>query len=120
MPDVGQAYQLASTLLATDGISEQMLKIVAGAVSHMSFSEIERDLTRAKRAAVMSGGLVEEELKRMVHGRLSSGTIQERKDAALMLLRQGLTQTDVHGWTGLHRDVIRSMQRASGINEKEG
>jgi SpoVK/Ycf46/Vps4 family AAA+-type ATPase len=120
MPNAEQAYQLASAILVSDGISEQMRRVVAGAISHLSFSEIERDLMRAKRAAVMSGESVEQGLKHMVHDQLRSATVQQRKEAALRLLEQRLTQSEVNEWTGLHRDVIRSMQRTDEVPSKRG
>jgi SpoVK/Ycf46/Vps4 family AAA+-type ATPase len=120
MPNTEQAYELVSALLSAEGIGEQTLKVIAGALSHFSFSEIERDLTRAKRSAVMNNSSVEEALTRIVHDRLSNLTIQARKEAAGRLLQQGLTQSDVHAWTGVHRDVIRKMQKVAPRTRKGG
>lgn len=118
MPSPEQARQLTSSILASENVAREMIDVVAGALSHLSFSEIERELLRVKREAIIAGEPVESALRRAAHDRLTEAPVKDRRDAARGLLEQGLSQSAVHAWTGLHRDVIRAMQRRAGIGRK--
>jgi SpoVK/Ycf46/Vps4 family AAA+-type ATPase len=119
MPEPGQAVALVESVLG-DAADGQLYRAVAAAFSGQSFSEIERELLRVKREAVIHSGSITDSLLSLARARLPSETLELRREAALRLLAYGMNQTDIHVWTGLHRDVVRQLQQGIGIKPRRG
>lgn len=81
--------------------------IVAQALEGMSFAEVERELVRAKRQAVLQHRPLAEALKKLVHDRTKDLSRVCRAKLAVSLLDVGLSQREAHDWTGVSRDTIR-------------
>lgn len=81
--------------------------ILAVALSGNSFSEIDRDLKAARRAAALGGDGIEESLASLIRSeRLSK---QQRIDLATRLVDSALvSQRRAHDLTGVARETIRS------------
>jgi AAA+ superfamily predicted ATPase len=112
MPDIDQTRDLIESVIGTTGVDAALKQVLSLALSGSSFSDIERDLLRAKRESVIHGKPTSSGLTALASNHLRKAALDTRKDAATWLLRQGLTQSDAHNWTGLHRDVIRKLQKA--------
>lgn len=80
---------------------------MARVLEGMSFAEVERELVRAKRQAVMQRYPLVEALKKLVHERARDMSRDRRAKLAVSLLDVGLSQREAHEWTGVSRDTIR-------------
>ncbi len=89
-------------------IDRRTMEIVASVLRGASFSNIERELLRARREAIIFGQSLAETLKSVIRDSVTSLPIGERKRVALRLSKLGLSQHDVNGWTGVHRATIRA------------
>ena len=76
----------------------------------LSFADIERAVTRAKRESVVQAVPMEATLQKLVEERISSLRKPERRELALNLIDAGISQREAHEWTGVSRDTIRKYQ----------
>jgi SpoVK/Ycf46/Vps4 family AAA+-type ATPase len=90
----------------------QLLMIASSAFEGMSFSEIEREMIRARREVVISGVSLESALQQVVHDRLASLPVRDRKEVAVRLVKNGFSQYEAKRWTSVHRSTIRSAIRS--------
>ena len=94
--------------------------ILAVALRGMSFSDIEREVLLARRAAVTRSIPIEETLSSVIKNRMEPLPRRERGQMAMWLTEAGISQRQVHELTGVSRDTIRKKTKAeTGPGEKE-
>jgi SpoVK/Ycf46/Vps4 family AAA+-type ATPase len=84
-----------------------------------SFNDIERQLLRVRREAVVFGEDLEERLKILVNNVTHSMPQRVRIEVATGLVRNGASQREAHRLTGVSRDTIRSHLAALADSAKE-
>lgn len=107
MPTEQQVHQAVSRFLQPKGLEERLSNVVAFAMGGLSFSDIERELSRVHRESVISGSPIQLSLRQLVHERSKALPIATRKQLATKLLEIGLSQREASEWTGVHRKTIR-------------
>lgn len=112
MPTVAQIQQAITLQIGDESESARWVPVLARAFLGMSFADIDRELVRARRHAVLSGEPALGVLKESVQERLQTFDRKKRTEFALELLDAGLSQRETHDWTGVSRDTIRKAQRA--------
>ena len=105
MPSESQV-ELAVTQFLPDLPEKDMRAALAVAMLGMSFSDIERELTRARREAITSGVPVKDRIDALISQRASQMPQKERKALATALVRAGLSMRRAEGLTGVHRQTI--------------
>ncbi|MFN3242518.1 MAG: AAA family ATPase [Planctomycetota bacterium] len=94
---------------ASSGGSAHWAGVLAVALRGMSFSDIHRDVLRARRSAVL-GGSPEEPFERLLRSRLGEMEWDDRAAVAKDLVSSGaLSQRRAYELTGISRDTIRKM-----------
>src|SRR5579872_265257 len=91
---------------------------VAVTLRGLSFSDIEREVTLARRAAVIHGQTLEEAISRVVRTRVEPLARRERGELAMWLTEAGVSQRQVHELTGVSRDTIRKKTKATEPTDK--
>jgi SpoVK/Ycf46/Vps4 family AAA+-type ATPase len=121
LPSEAAARQfIAARLAGTTAEPGPWAAILARACRGASFSDLERDLTAARRAAVLSGEAIERHLaQRIAVGRLSK---PDRIALSAALVEGGfVSQREAQSLTGIARDTIRKhTQQKSKAVEGEG
>ena len=107
MPTDEQISKAVQQQIGNEKSSKQWGAILAQALGGMSFAEVERELIRAKRQAIMQHYPLVEALKKVVHERARDLSRDRRTDLAVGLINVGLSQREAHQWTGVSRDTIR-------------
>ena len=107
MPTNEQISEVVQHQIGNDRSADKWSALVARALEGMSFAEVERELVRAKRQAVMQHHPLVEALKKLVHERARDLSRDHRAKLAVSLLDVGLSQREAHEWTGVSRDTIR-------------
>jgi hypothetical protein len=115
MPSNEQIGQLVTTALASRVSNPDLVEVVSLVMAGLSFSDVDRELRRVVRQAVVASEPVEEPLRNFVRSRMSGLTIKKKKLIASCLQSAGFNQRETHEWTGVHRDTIRNM--GSGLIE---
>lgn len=96
--------------------AEDWSNILSIVFKGISFSEIDHRLKSTRRAAVLSGKALDQELSSLIN--TSSMTKQERIDLAVELSSRGLlSQRRAHEITGASRDTIRSRSEKSSVGK---
>ena len=88
-----------------------MLAVLTAVMRGQSHALITRDLMRARRTALVNGQRVQEALMGMIRERVGELRLEQRRQAGLALVQMGLSQRQVHEWTGMSRDTLRKVQR---------
>jgi MoxR-like ATPase len=84
-------------------------EILVRSLQGSSFSDIEREVMRLRRAASLSDTGAEKTLRHIIQGRVASLSRKERAELAVHLVRTGIaSQRRAHALTGVSRDTIRS------------
>jgi SpoVK/Ycf46/Vps4 family AAA+-type ATPase len=107
MPNEQEVQRAVDKFLRPRDVKEKYSEVVAQALLGLSFSDIERELSRVHREAVISGNPIEASLRQLVHERSKSLPVASRKQLAIKLLDLGLSQREASEWTGVHRKTIR-------------
>ena len=107
MPTDEQICEAVQRQIGNDRSTERWSSVLARALGGMSFAEVERELVRARRQAVMQHYPLVEALKKVVHERARDLSRARRAELAVSLLKVGLSQREVHRITGVSRDTIR-------------
>jgi SpoVK/Ycf46/Vps4 family AAA+-type ATPase len=95
-------------------------EVLAVALRGLSFSDIEREVMLARRAAVIRGVPLEETLSGVVKSRVEPMPRRERGQMAMWLTEAGISQRQVHELTGVSRDTIRKKTKTDTTGaEKE-
>lgn len=87
--------------------------VLAATLRGMSFSDVEREVTLARRAAVVRGQSMEEAICNVVRNRVEPLARRERGQIAVWLTEAGVSQRQVHELTGVSRDTIRKRTRST-------
>lgn len=109
MPDDEQVAEAVRRFLEPKHAPKHVIRATAFGFRGESFSNIDRDLRRAHREAVLSGMSIDEPIRRIVGWRVKQLPKQERLAVAAALTDAGFSQRQVHEWTGVHRDTIRKL-----------
>ena len=109
MPTDEQIREAVQRQIGSAKSADEWSAIVAKALEGMSFAEVERELVRAKREAVMQQYPLAEALKKLVQDRAKGLSRVCRVELAVSLLDVGLSQREAHEWTGVSRDTIRKV-----------
>lgn len=80
-----------------------------------SFSDIEREVSRLRREALLNGEEVTTRVQQLVRARATSLDRTDRLKLASALTHAGLSQRRVHELTGVSRDTLRAKARASEV-----
>ena len=107
MPTDEQISEAIQRQIGNDRSTDRWSTVLSRALGGMSFAEVEREIVRARRQAVMQRYPLVEALKRVVHERARELSRARRAELAVSLLDVGLSQRESHEWTGVSRDTIR-------------
>jgi SpoVK/Ycf46/Vps4 family AAA+-type ATPase len=102
--DVKRAVEI---YLGDSGLSDLWVRILARVFTGSSYADIERELKRVRRQAVIQKEPLENRIKTLVAERTQALKRSDRAALALALIEAGLSQREAHDWTGVSRDTIR-------------
>jgi len=105
--DVRRAVEMN---LGDSGLADRWIRVLGRVFAGASYADIERDLKRVRRQAVLQKEPLEERLRVLVVERAEALKRSERAELALTLVDAGLSQREAHEWTGVSRDTIRKHQ----------
>lgn len=109
MPTIEQVSEIVSRFVDPQEIGADYFAVVAMLFAEHSFSDIERELLRAKRESIVFGKGIVEVLPSMFRDAVASLPFKRRKEIAIRLrTKLKLTERDVLLWTGISRDTVRS------------
>jgi SpoVK/Ycf46/Vps4 family AAA+-type ATPase len=112
MPADGDVRRAVETYLGDVAIGEHWVRVLARVFVGASYADIERELKRVRRQAVIQKDPLESRLKMLVAEQADSMKRGDRAHLALALVGAGLSQREAHEWTGVSRDTIRKHQEA--------
>jgi SpoVK/Ycf46/Vps4 family AAA+-type ATPase len=108
MPDVDGLVRAIHEFLGDDKIPESVVHSLAVVFGGASFSDVEREVMKARRAAAIQGVPVVDVLLTLVQNRLRSLPRGSRAEVAAQLVRDvGISQRRAHEITGVSRDTLR-------------
>ena len=107
MPGDEQIRRAAAALLGRDDIRRKVLDAAVAAFRGGSFSDLERELLRARREAVVLGEPVEGRVLHRLGVRGRALKHDERIRLAAELVEAGLSQRQAAELTGVHRNTIK-------------
>ena len=113
MPTDAAVRQAVNGFLGAEFQPGEWHEAVAVALRGLSFSDIERQVNSARRAAVVHDRPLDETLGRLVRGRIDPLPRRERGEIAMLLTEAGVSQRQVHELTGVSRDTIRKKSRSA-------
>lgn len=99
-----------------NGIWKDVLSV---ALRGLSFSDIEREVMLARRAAVTRDVPLEDALGQLVQSRIEPLARRDRGQLALWLTEAGISQRQVHELTGVSRDTIRKKTKPESDSQNE-
>lgn len=119
LPDRTTLVTAMREYLDDDSIPLESLAPLAAAYQGASYSDLQREVMRARRSAAMHGIPVMHSLQMVVKDRFRQLAPSERARLAAELMRtSGLSQRRVHEVTGVSRDTLR--RYASDATRDEG
>lgn len=121
MPTDESVRRAIETFLGSNRASAEWNDVLAVALRGLSFSDIEREVMLARRAAITRDTPLEEALSRVVQNRVEPLPRRERGQIAMWLTEAGISQRQVHELTGVSRDTIRKKTKpgASRLKNEE-
>lgn len=99
-----------------EDVPAETLDIASTVLAHSSFAEVERETTRARRAAVLNGEPIGVVLFTGLSARIRSMELTDRLSIAEELSGRGFSQRRVHDITGVSRDTLRKHARGDARN----
>lgn len=111
MPDFEQLVR-AVTQFLDESATPEWCRAAAAAMQGMSFSDVERELLRIRKEAVLSAIPLEGLLERMISDKAADMNAADRQQLAVALMEAGCSQRRAHDLTGVSRDTIRKVVRA--------
>jgi ATP-dependent 26S proteasome regulatory subunit len=112
LPDDAVVGHLVRQLLGEEmGLEGELISLLTAVFHGKSPALITRDVMRTRRAALVHGLSVREMLVRMVREHVGDLNREQRRQVGLALVQMGLSQRQVHEWTGMSRDTLRKAQR---------
>jgi SpoVK/Ycf46/Vps4 family AAA+-type ATPase len=120
MPTDASVRRAIETFLGSGKASAPWNDVLAVALRGLSFSDIEREVMLARRAAVTRDISLEDALGQVVQSRVEPLARRERGQIAMWLTEAGISQRQVHELTGVSRDTIRKKTKpADAGTQKE-
>jgi SpoVK/Ycf46/Vps4 family AAA+-type ATPase len=107
MPGDEEVRQAVDAFLDSSSMATPWRDALAVAFRGLSFSDIERELSLARRNAVVHSVPLEKAISDVLQRRVDPLSRQERGRMALWLTEAGISQRQVHALTGVSRDTIR-------------
>jgi SpoVK/Ycf46/Vps4 family AAA+-type ATPase len=121
MPTDAAVRQAVSAFLGAAKAPAAWTDVMAVTLRGLSFSDIEREVMLARRAAITRDIPIEDALGQVVQNRVEPLPRRERGQIAMWLTEAGISQRQVHELTGVSRDTIRKKTKAAGeVSEGEG
>lgn len=111
LPDGRAIRAELEALLRPDEILDPVREALILAFAGRSFSDIERDVRRAKREAIVKGETLESRLFAWIQANCDPADRTDRVRMTENLIRSGATERAIQAATGLSRDTIRKMKR---------
>jgi SpoVK/Ycf46/Vps4 family AAA+-type ATPase len=111
MPNDAAVRQAIETFMGSNKASDTWRDVLGVTLRGLSFSDIERAVMLARRAAVTRDIPIEEALGEVVQNRIEPLPRRERGQIAMWLTEVGVSQRQVHELTGVSRDTIRKKSR---------
>jgi SpoVK/Ycf46/Vps4 family AAA+-type ATPase len=119
MPTEGAVRQAVDTFLGPSKAQGSWKEVLAVMLRGLSFSDIEREVMLARRAAVTRDVPLEDALEQVVQNRVEPLPRKDRGQIALWLTEAGISQRQVHELTGVSRDTIRKKTKPGGAPEQD-
>lgn len=113
MPSPDEVRQATASFIGARIRNPDLVEVAALALEGSSFSDIARDLQRLIKQSVMESVPLEDVLRGFIRSKMAQLKPTKRKVVASCFLAAGFGQRETHEWTGVHRDTIRKMERAS-------
>jgi SpoVK/Ycf46/Vps4 family AAA+-type ATPase len=113
MPNTTKVVEAVASILETKGVPSDLIKAVAASLSGLSYSEVERELMRACREAVVLGESVESRVLHHLKNRINGLPTSKRKDLGLSLLKLGYSLRSASELAGVHRNTLTSATHQS-------
>ncbi len=108
LPDNDSLARAVREFLDDDVAADAIVRPLAIAYRGASFSDVEREIMKARRAAAMRDAGVDELLVAMTRSRFRELATPERVQVAIELMRSGgISQRKVNEITGVSRDTLR-------------
>jgi len=107
MPADVDIHRAVEIYLGDAHMRERWISVLTRTFAGASYADIERELKRVRRQAVIQKEPLEDRLKLLVSERTHTLKRSERAELALALVDAGLSQREAHDWTGVSRDTIR-------------
>jgi SpoVK/Ycf46/Vps4 family AAA+-type ATPase len=114
MPTETAVRQAIEMFLGSNKMADAWKDVLAVTLRGVSFSDIEREMMLARRAAITRDIPLEDALGQMVQSRVEPLARRERGQIALWLTEAGISQRQVHELTGVSRDTIRKKTKPAG------
>lgn len=119
MPTDASVRRAIETFLGSGKASAAWNDVLAVALRGLSFSDIEREVMLARRAAVTRDITLEDALGQVVQSRVEPLARRERGQIAMWLTEAGISQRQVHELTGVSRDTIRKKTKPAGAGTQK-
>lgn len=116
MPTEAAVRQAIEAFLGSNKTAAKWKDVLAIALRGASFSDIEREMMLARRAAITRDISLEESLGQLVQSRVEPLARRERGQIAMWLTEAGISQRQVHELTGVSRDTIRKKTKPTGAD----
>jgi len=107
MPDEHGANKVIERLLDASLSDPIYLDMITRLLKGLSYSEIERELIRARRNAIVHGVGMKDSMKGLILDHAKTLSKSDRFHLAEELVASGFSQRQAHDWTGVSRDTIR-------------
>lgn len=114
MPTDADVRRAVQVYLGSSADNRQWVDILSHVFGGNSYADIERELKRIRRQAIVLKEPLENRLKALVAERVQGLRRHERARIALSLMEAGLSQREAHHWTGVSRDTIRKYDESGG------
>lgn len=112
MPSESDVRRAVEIYVGDAPASESWLRVLTRVFIGSSYADIERELKRIRRQAVIQKEPLESRLKALVAERIQMLKRGDRALLAHQLIQAGLSQREAHDWTGVSRDTIRKHQES--------
>jgi SpoVK/Ycf46/Vps4 family AAA+-type ATPase len=118
MPSEAAVRQAIDTFMGARKVPGVWNDVLAVTLRGLSFSDIEREVMLARRAAVTRDISLEDALGQVVQSRVEPLARRERGQLAMWLTEAGISQRQVHELTGVSRDTIRKKTRPGSADAR--
>jgi SpoVK/Ycf46/Vps4 family AAA+-type ATPase len=116
MPTEASVRRAVETFLGPNKAPAAWSEVLAVTLRGLSFSDIEREVMQARRAAVTRDIPLKDALGQVVQHRIEPLPRRERGQIAMWLTEAGISQRQVHELTGVSRDTIRKKTKPGGTS----